>query len=524
MLTRPPQRSRDSHDVFPVFSPFSGFQNVYNLRTFGGPSENKASFGHHKTNRVYAEHDSQSMMLTALAQRSLTEKRLVLVVAAARTALCTWRAAHQSITIDEATTYRFYVAAPWPSLYRHYIPNDHLLNSVLARLSVSLLGPSELALRLPSVIAGFFFTLGVFVVLRSSVARLLIRWLAFAAIALQPLLLDFSIAARGYGMGLTLLAWAMYFCLERRFRLTALLLGLAVVAQLSMAIPAVAIVAAAILLMRKNPPTPRLALGVCVAAIGMCVAALRVLAMREFNVGYLTLRESLYSLVFPSTTNREGLFVNAHTPAVFAEMAVVLAIAGFIVLQTARLLWRDRSMKRLAPVALLISAATLFAARGVGFKYPVDRTGLYLILLFALSWPVAVDALRSRAYRGLHIVLACAFVVQFCAQFDLHSFKLWRFDSDIRHVALIIARESAGKPANSMTVSAALIHRRSLQYYRQTLPIPALRPIQSVDPPPMSGYDFYVLNPGAHDPRPDAAHFRVLFSGPDSGIILAVPR
>jgi len=454
----------------------------------------------------------------------VTEKCAVLALAAARTALCAWRAKHQSITIDEASTYRFYVAAPWSGLYSHYTPNNHLLNSVLARFSLALLGTSELALRLPSVIAGFFFMLGVFAVLRSSVARPVIRWLAFAAIALHPLLLDFSIAARGYGMGLTLLVWAIYFCQQRRFRLTALLLALAAAAQLSMAIPAVAIVAAAILLARKHPPTRRLAIGVCAAAIAVCVIGLRVLAMRDYNLGYLTVRESLYSLVFPSTTNREGMFVNAHTPTVFAEMAIVLAIAGFIVLKTARLLWRDRSIKLLAPVALLISAATLFAARVVGFKYPVDRTGLYLILLFALSWPIAADALRSRAYRGLHILLACAFIVQFCTQFELHTFKLWRFDSDTRRVALIIARESANKPANSMEVSAAWIHRRSLDYYRQTHPIPALRPIQILDPPPMSGYDFYVLNPGAHDPRPDAVHFRVLFSSPDSGIILAVPR
>jgi len=453
------------------------------------------------------------------------QDRRVFLLAGARTAVCAWRAAHQSITIDEATTFRFYVKAPWSSLYAHFLPNNHVLYSLLARLSVALFGTSEAALRLPSVIAGFFFIAGVFAALEIAVSRPFLRWIAIAAVSLQPLLLDFSVAARGYGLGLTLLVWAVFFCMRRRYAITAVMLALAVAAQLSMAIPALALIAGAALFARHLRPTAEALLVAGAAVVLACVIPLQTVAARDFNVGYPTLRESLYSLVFPSTTDRQGLFVNAHTPAVAVEMIVVVLIGCAIAFETLRQLARKPGTRLLAPIALLISAAALVAARHLAhFNYPADRTGIFLILLFALAWPIAADRMESRRYRLLHAALGCLFIIQFAAQFELRYFRLWKFDMDTRRVALLLRDECAGKPAGSVRASVVWISRHSLDYYRQTLPIPALRPIEHVDPPPLRGYDFYVLNPAGTEPRPDPEHFRIIFSGAESGIILAAPR
>lgn len=449
----------------------------------------------------------------------------MIALAAARTALCAWRAAHQSITIDEATTFRFYVNAPWSSLYNHFIPNNHVLYSVLARLCAAAFGPSELALRLPSVIAGFFLITGAFAVLELSVSRPVIRWIAIAAISLQPLLLDFSVAARGYGLGLALLSWAIYFCMRRRYVFTGVLLCLAIAAQLSMAIPALAVIALALVFARQIHPTAGAVLTASAAAILACVIPLESPAARNFNVGYRTLRESVFSLVFSFPTDRSGLFVGAHTPGVIAEMAIVVLIAAFLALQTVRELARKPGPGLIVPLALLTSAASLVAARHLeGFYYPADRTGLFLLLLFGLSWPIAADRVQNRWLGGLHLLLAGFFLIQFAWQFNVHYFRIWKFDMDTRRVALMIRQQCAAKPAGSVSVSAVWINRHSLDYYRQTLPIPALRPIEHDDPPAMTGHDFYVLNPATRDPKPDPEHFRILYSGPESGILLAVPR
>src|SRR5438445_2959914 len=137
------------------------------------------------------------------------EHYLAIAFAFARTALCAWRAGHQSIIHDEAFSFFRFIDGPWSSLWSPYQAANHVLYSFLAKLSVALFGLSELTLRLPSVLAGFFFTWGVFRVLESCESRL-IRWIAYLAIGLHPLLMDFSTAARGYGLAVALLLWAVY--------------------------------------------------------------------------------------------------------------------------------------------------------------------------------------------------------------------------------------------------------------------------------------------------------------------------
>src|SRR5205807_6159397 len=70
------------------------------------------------------------------------------------------------------------------------------------------------------------------------------RWIALIALSLHPLLLDFSIAARGYGLSMTLFTWSLYFCLNRRGILAGMLLGLAVSANMTIAFPALALLVA----------------------------------------------------------------------------------------------------------------------------------------------------------------------------------------------------------------------------------------------------------------------------------------
>jgi hypothetical protein len=447
------------------------------------------------------------------------ERALAYTLAAARTALCAWRAAHQSITIDEAHTFNFYVTGPWSSYYARYIAHNHVLFSLLARFSVDLFGTSELALRLPIVIAGFFLVTGAFAVLELSVPRA-IRWIAIVALSLQPLLLDFSVAARGYGLGLALLVWAMYFGMRARYVLTGVLLGLAISAQLSMAVPAMAMILATVLLTRRIRPAVIVGALGGVIAFAICAVPLHLAPFKSFNYGYRTLRESLFSLVFPSTTDRAGLFIITHRAGVTAEILVVLLIAGFLAIQTVRELFQKPGPAFLAPFAFLMSSTAVVAAHYlVGANYPVDRTGLYLILLFGLSWPIVVAGLESVWYRRLHLVLGCLFAIQFAVQFDAGSFRVWKFDRDTRHVAEILKQQCEGKPENSVTVSVVWINQQALEYYRRTLPIPALRPLEFHDPPTLSGYDFYVLNtfPVVRPP----GELRVLFAGSESGIILA---
>src|ERR1017187_1067764 len=58
------------------------------------------------------------------------------------------RACHQSITMDEAMTWRSYVAPADPNHWTAH-SNNHVLNSILMRLAIAAFGLSELSVRLP---------------------------------------------------------------------------------------------------------------------------------------------------------------------------------------------------------------------------------------------------------------------------------------------------------------------------------------------------------------------------------------
>lgn len=171
--------------------------------------------------------------------------------------MCCYRAAHQSIVIDEAYTYNHFVDGTWASLYFPRDANYHILFSILAKLSVGAFGLSEFSLRLPTLIAGFFLILGVFRVLETGASRK-VRWIALVALSLQPLLLDFSVAARGYGLGLALFVYALHFSMRRRFVMAGTLAGLAIAANLTMAFPVLGLMCAAALVERRGVPIVKL--------------------------------------------------------------------------------------------------------------------------------------------------------------------------------------------------------------------------------------------------------------------------
>src|SRR5277367_3346735 len=76
---------------------------------------------------------------------------------------CAFRAATQSITIDEAFTWQSYLVNPFGMIFTApYDANNHVLSTMLCWISIHLLGTSEFTLRLPSVLACAIYFVSVF--------------------------------------------------------------------------------------------------------------------------------------------------------------------------------------------------------------------------------------------------------------------------------------------------------------------------------------------------------------------------
>jgi 4-amino-4-deoxy-L-arabinose transferase-like glycosyltransferase len=460
-----------------------------------------------------------------MATLKLRERIVAIGLVLARTAVCAYRAATQSIVHDEAFSFNLFLSHSWHDIYFHYNAANHVLFSLLAKLSMTLFGVSTWAIRLPSVIASFFLMLGVWRLLESSESRA-VRWVAFAAIGLHPLIFDFSVAARGYGLALALFAWTL--CAVQTPGATdilaGVLLGLACAANFTVGFPALGLLAAIFLIGRgwdRLWRVLRVALPAAVVFGAVCGGALLSAGLSDFSTGLPTLGSSLLNLVITSIhcSPRAGLF-GTYRAAQFLAYFLVPAAAVFLATDTVQE-WRHGNAHRiLLPLTTIVAAAGMIGAHYlVGLKYPIDRTGLAMMLLFGLAWALAAGQTHHRWLRGASLLAGALLAIQFATQFEANYFQVWWYDRSTKEIVHRIAEESRGKPPGSISIGATWIHQPALEYYRTVDQMTALKPVERTPDTLPAGQDYYVLNES--DPHYSTAKGRtVLISDPFAGVVL----
>ena len=113
-----------------------------------------------------------------------------------------YRAWTQSITYDEALTYLEFVAPAFSKMGQVYDANNHVLFTLLAKVSIWLLGLSEFSLSLPSLLGGLIYFAACFQLSRLLFGSGFLFLMSVTALALNPYLLDFLSAARGVRISL----------------------------------------------------------------------------------------------------------------------------------------------------------------------------------------------------------------------------------------------------------------------------------------------------------------------------------
>ncbi len=432
------------------------------------------------------------------------ERIAVLLFALLRTAVCAYRAAIQSITVDEATTYLNYVRDHWANIWTNYDPNNHVLYSILAQLSVRALHISDFSLRLPSVLAGFFFVIGVHRVLELTVESRAIRWITLVGVSVAPLMLDFSVAARGYGLGVTLLVWAAYFSIRGRDLWAGVFAGLAMAATFNGAFSVIGLVACPLLLgtgrwrarLRRGN---RVAEPAAVILLLICFPILRQAQASQFYVGLPTLAGALHDFVRMTVRAVPGHGGWFGSPAVIRviEQFILPLIVLFVIAVSARVFLREEHFRRcLAPVlALILALAAILASHFfLGLNYPIDRLCLHLFVLLALAWAIAVARTPNPYIRAVNGLVALLLIAQFLTQFHVRYFSLWVPDAAARQIAQYIRDDTRGKPPGSISISATWYMLPALEYYRTVYRIAPLRPTERHIPIVFDGFDYYALD------------------------------
>lgn len=494
-----------------------------------------------------------------------------------------YRAATQSIVHDEALTWEFYLAGPASNIFHYYDANNHFLATVLFRISTTLFGQSEFALRLPTVLAGAWFYWTVFRLCALVLGDGWLFLLGCAALTLNPLLLDFMVAARGYGLAIAGLFWALYQMLlwfhEReeevdeprlRTRLWKAALGcsIAVATNLTFVIPAGILaltfcvlivrwsakpaadtqpVSGAAAKTRKKTKKPKLeaavrppsayarlihfVVPVAVLAIAFLLAAPIELARSEnFYVGLPTVVASLRNMMESSFAYSDGSGVLHKIEQVWSNIALVfvplMALAA-LVLAAAKPPSRSTLQRAtlLASLAVAGSAILLMLAHLVaGLPYPQDRTGIYFIPLATFAAlglaRMLLDSSGFPRWIGCAVAILLAFcAVEFAVQWNTKSFLVWRFDADTKRIFEAI--ENAPKPPGQIRLGVSWVLEPALNYYRVVRN--ATWMVQVERDGVGGARQFYAATPDDQDTLLWAG-LQHIYRGPVSGTALAIPK
>lgn len=403
---------------------------------------------------------------------------------AAVVAWSAWRAAHQSLTHDEAWTWTHFAAGGPAVIFGRYAPNNHVLHSVLVWASERLFGPHELALRLPALLGATLFLLALVRLSRRLLGRGSLAVLFFATLALNPLFLDYFVQARGYSLMLAGLAWGaalLHASIEdesvsrRTAAWGSATLGLALAAVPSCAFAVVGLGSSTLVGALRRGETLARTLAILVlpglAIAGAILGAPLLHATQaQFHFGaaspwatVLGIVDATFAHLPPPYGSRpEGMETLLRVAAglVFA-MGILLATLGL------RDLFRSRPRRFFASAlglqVLAVCAGVLF----FHLPWPRERTALGVMFLGALALGEAVGVSRQPRVRTLAAWVMAGIVAANLLQIEGKRFRSHPYDAASRQVYEAVTAEARGMTRHPVSVWAEARLARALEAYRQ---------------------------------------------------------
>ncbi len=401
------------------------------------------------------------------------------------------RAVTAAVTTDEAFTALDFAGKPWLDMLAYYDANNHVLHTILVKLSLDAFGWNLAALRLPALAAGLLYS--------AMIWRLGRRWfgdtLSFFALcafaAWAPPVAEYFSLARGYSLALAFFAWALFESEEPgtvRWPRVSIAMGLSVASNLVFAIPSAALTAT--LLLRERGLSRFRSLVVPGAVLALIVNALPLSRAYpgNFYYGAASFAKSVRSIFEWSGYDGLGL--------VTAFLLPVLCLAAL-----------TRTATRQTALTACFSVAIVALLALVGVPWPRSRTGVYLaflILLAALRW------LLSWERMAWPLLL----LLPFCwAALPLHHHPEWSGDASSRVMIQRIAAET-GQQAH-VVIAAEFPYNYAIAFHAREILGPRARVVRMDEPGPPPAY--------AVTSEAKAPPGRVVFKDPATAITLVAP-
>ena len=445
---------------------------------------------------------------------------------AALLAVNLYRAMTQSVTSGEAWNYDRFIGPAWKEALAHFDVNNHVLNTLLVRISTSQFHLTELSLRLPSLLAGVFYLWVVF--------RMARRWfgdgLPFLAVVglltLNPLVVDALSEARGCGLALACWMWALELLLEsvesfsaQKLKLAAICLGLSVAATLAFAAPALALLVVFLAWSKSGAgapsgvppgraPTARvLALIFFLTVFVLLAIPINRAEWKTLAVGATSLRQTINEITALS------LGTSLKIIGAMARVAVALVSLAGAVASLRYWQRRDGAFVTLTGASLALTLMFLLAARR-WLHMPFPQEGaIYLIPLTTLIVTALILKQHNKAAQIAFLAVSAVLLTRYVAEFPFGMYAAGSQFSGARTLAKTLRVKARG---GSPRIGVSLAAEPIMSYYRTRYRQANWQPIERQ--PLTEVYDFYVLTP-ADAPLIEQRHLHVMYR--DAGLTLA---
>ena len=406
------------------------------------------------------------------------------------------RAVTQSVTPGEAGNYDRFIGPSWRESLLEYAPNNHVLNTILVRISTARIHLTEFSLRLPSLLFGILYMWAAYRICRRWFGEGRMFLAVLGLLVLNPIVIDAMSEARGYGMALACWMWAVELVMSGgSVAWAGVLLGLSVSASLSFLAPALALIVLTGM-RRKLGYMPHLA---AMTAFVLLILPLNHAEMDVIRTGASSLRQTLNGLTAGSLDTTDGVVATV----------VRVAIGLLFALGVCALIRRPLDLTYVMGGSIAISLALVWLAHWkIGAAFP-EGGALYLIPMVTL-FTASLAAKRGRVELTFIVVAAmCA------AHYADHVKLAYRGEGELaggRDVAKAL-RKDAG--VRGVRVAVSRPAEPVLRYYRWRYRQANWEQIEALHG---GSFDYYVLTAQDQD-LIQMRGLKVLYR--DAGLVLA---
>lgn len=389
-----------------------------------------------------------------------------------------YKAATLSFTHDESATYLiiqnhsfwdiFTDKGAWESA------NNHILNSVLYKLSIGIFGHSDFAMRLPNVLAFFgSFAVALFVI-KEKLSSPSSKIVLFAFLFFNPFVLDFYSLCRGYGLSmffhLAFLACIWHFQTTKKTRLLYLAFAFLLLACLSLFTSLVLFPAytLAFWLLSRSQQFDRHQkkhLFLAPVIFGTLTLALIIQPIRflmnsnELEFGVASIWDSFKSIILSSFNflpRQDFMWVYDVLTALFLLALIYVFYRSF----------KTRNNRYFSISTLLLIVLLHVLCFGLGIMFPVDRKVTLYVPILALLFANQLNNYSPKNHLNIAtITLALAASVLFMASNKLDRTTEWAYDRTTKDYLLEIRAQAQ---QSTKTVQTEWWFNPTAEYYLKT--------------------------------------------------------